>query len=1172
MNYQKINIYSGWIIWLVATLVYVLTLEPTAGFWDTGEFIASAYKLEVGHPPGAPLFMLLARTFALFVPMEYAATSINFLSALCSSFTILFLFWSITHFAKSMADKAGELSKSKLVAVIGSGVVGALAYTFSDSFWFSAVEGEVYAMSSLFTAVVFWAILKWESVAHKQGEMRWVIFIAYMMGLSIGVHLLNLLAIPAIAFVYYFKRYKATPKGIAATGLVALFILGLVQVGIIQGMVNMAGKFELLFVNQLGMPFNTGVILYALLIIGTIAFLLFWTRKKQWPALNTLVLGIMMILIGYSTFAMIVIRSSANPPMDENNPENLFSLLAYLNREQYGDRPLLYGQYFTTPVDSDEPYVDGPKSYVKSYSVKKKERGQESLVESFVWKQEAEDYVTENGPSYFLVGEYVASDVKKKSVPNYDAAYSGFFPRMYSSSGNHIAQYKEWSNYKNWGNDRARAKLITLEANKRESEGKLNAYIQYYNGNSDPSMASKLEKEIRFLQKDVARLNKQLQPSFAENMRFFVSYQLGWMYGRYFMWNYAGKQDDIQGHGQFDHGNWLSGVDMLDAERLGNRAELPESVVTNKGFNKFYLIPLILGLIGLVFQLLRAPKEFTVVTLLFMLTGVAIVVYLNQYPYQPRERDYAYVGSFYAFAIWIGLSVYALYHAAVHMDKKDLGTLAGMAFGGSAVIFVLEMLVGGGNAFSFTLFYMAVVVVALFGIAVLSREIKISKLSQALVLSLLCLSGPYLMAKDGWDDHNRSKRRTAVDFGKNYFDSLAPNAILFTNGDNDTFPLWYLQEVEGYRTDVRIVNMSLLNTDWYIEQMKKQAYDAPPVPIKMPEQKYRQGTRDIVLLSNEKNRSDAFIDVDRAMEIALDDNRLVAAGDGKAYSYLPTSKFSLPVDTAVVMASGMISPEEADMLVSEVTWEIADEQGPKQYILKNSFAVLDLLRNNNWERPVYFAVTTGPEVYMGLQQYFRLEGLAYRLVPIRYPVNPNPNISGGVAADIMFDNMLNKFQWGNMDDTTGSGVYMDENNRRMVTNLRLQFANLAEVLVAEEKHEKAIETLDYCMKVMPEKNVPYDRILLPIIEAYLEVGELDKGKALAQRLFDINEDNLNYYHSLEARFASQMSDDAQMMLSVNNRLEQVITFYAPDDELSKELKQRMEVQMDLFQMGMPSAK
>ncbi|MEZ4799467.1 MAG: DUF2723 domain-containing protein [Flavobacteriales bacterium] len=1137
-------------MFLFATIVYYLTLEPTMPFWDCGEFIASAYKLEVGHPPGAPLFMLIARLFSAFVEPAKVPFMINMLSAISSGATIMFLHWSITHLAKKLADLNGEWSQGKMIAVIGSGLVGALAYTFSDSFWFSAVEGEVYAMSSLFTAVVFWAILKWESVVDERGSLRWIILIAYLMGLSIGVHLLNLLAIPAIAFVYYFKRYEFSWKGVIITGAVALGLLGLIQTGIIIYAVKLAGSFEKMFVNGFGLPFNSGVIFYLIILVALIVFGIYYTTKKGWVAANTLIVGIAVAIIGYTSFGTIVVRSQANTPMDENNPENIFALLSYLNREQYGDRPLLYGQYFNTPEDKLDPYLDGPPSWVKSFSVRE-DNSVNRLVISCRERFEAEKFISEHTDRKLkIVEEYIDSGEKKESVVNYMKEYCGFFPRMYSSQANHISEYKNWSNYKNWNSVAGRQKVTDDERYIAQLEYQLRG--------------AKTRPEFNSYMRALEKKYGEMMPSTGEDLTYLFSYQVNWMYWRYFMWNFAGKQDDSQGMGDFLDGNWISGFDVVDEDRLGNRDALPEMELNNKGMNKFFFIPLILGLIGLIFQLIRNPKDFAVVGLLFFLTGLAIVIYLNQTPLQPRERDYAYAGSFYAFAVWIGLGVYALFYAAQNMTWKSLGTLAAMSIGGSIVLYGLESAVSSDDkGFSMSLLIISVISVAFFAVSTLLHQLKTSDLIKGVVALVIGLSAPYLMAKDGWDDHNRAHRETGIAMASNYLNSLAPNAIIFTNGDNDTFPLWYAQEVEGIRTDVRVVNLSLLNTDWYIDQMKRRAYESDPVPFKIPEQKYRQGTRDVLFL-DPYDKTTGFMSVDDALKFTLNDQNVIENGD-RALHYLPSYLFSLPVSDE---AKAMYEPflHEGDSLVSEIKWGIVDTRGnPRSYITKANLMVLDLINNMDWKRPVYFAVTTGGESYMGLERYFQLEGLAYRLTPILHKNSANPNLDGGVATDLMYENMMKNFKWGNMDT---EDIYLDENNRRMTSNLRLQFSHLAEQLISEGRLEEAIEALDKCQSSMPEKNVPYDQpqIMWNISQLYYDAGAPEKGLELAKRMFEINQQEIDYFNSLDEGRQGAMARDIELRARLNSIMVGQAEEFFPDDADVKKMREESDQVMEDFGM------
>jgi hypothetical protein len=1027
MTYKKINTLTGWAVFLIAAFVYLSTIEPTASFWDCGEYISTAFKLEVGHPPGAPLFNLIGRFFTLFSDEHGAARMINAMNGICSAFTILFLFWTITAFAKKIAIKSGELNNTKILTILGSGIVGSLAYTFSDSFWFSAVEGEVYAMSSFFTAIVFWAILKWEEVADEPHSLRWIILIAFLMGLSIGVHLLNLLAIPAIVFVYYFKRYKITRNGFILASVISVLTLGIVQAGIIPGIVSWAAKFELFFVNSLGLPFNSGTIFYFILVVSASIWGLWYTNKKNKAALNTGILAITMLLIGYSSFFTLVIRSQANPPMDENNPENAINLLSYLNREQYGDWPILYGQYYNAPLDPAQPYKDGNPTYTKDNKV----------------------------------GKYVITQDKKNSIPNYDKRFCTLFPRMHSDQRNHVSGYREWADIQG-------TPITTTDQN----------------------------GEAKTLMK----------PTFGENLTFFFRYQIGHMYARYFMWNFVGRQNDIQGHGGVLKGNWLSGVAPIDAARLGPQENLPSSMTTNKGYNRFYFLPLILGLIGLFFHFKSDKLDGFIVFLLFVLTGVAIIVYLNNTPYQPRERDYGYVGSFYAFAIWIGLGVYGI---ADLLSKKVAANMATII---------------------------------------------------AIIIGLF--SAPVLMAKEGWDDHDRSDRYTARDFAANYLNSCAPNAILFTNGDNDTFPLWYAQEVEGIRTDVRVVNLSLSNTDWYIEQMRRKAYDSDPIPLTLKEEQYRQGTRDYVPVYYNPNiikDSTKYYSIKQLMEFVASEEpqAKIQTQSGMELSYLPTDKVKIMVDSATVVNNGTIPKGMEGQILKEMQWKIN-----KQYIMKNDLMIMDIIATNNWKRPIYFSVTVGDDAYMNLEPYFQLEGLAYRLVPMRMQTNDGQ--TGKANTSIMYNNMMNKFKWGGMST---EGVYMDENNLRMTMNLRNNFARLADALLAEGKTEEAKKALALCMKEMPRKNIPYNYFMLPIAEVYYKLGMSNEANQLIKDIANIYEEDLKYYFRFKGKLAENIDSEKQQAMAVMQRIGQVARMNK-QETLAKDLDERFKKLSAGFSEGM----
>jgi hypothetical protein len=995
-NFKQLNNIVGWITFLIAAMTYLLTIEPTASFWDCGEFITTSFKLEVGHPPGAPFFMILGRFFTIFGGSpSNAAPMINSMSALASGFTILFLFWTITHLAKRLIKTKGEFSMGQTIAILGAGAVGALAYAFSDTFWFSAVEGEVYASSSLFTALVFWAILKWEDSADEPRANRWIILIAYLMGLSIGVHLLNLLAIPAIVFVYYFRKYKVTRNGILLSLAISFVILGVVMYGIIPGVITIATWFELMFVNGLGLPFDTGVIIYALLLVAGIVYGILYTIRKKLVLWNTIIVGVTVILIGYSSFAMIVIRSSADTPMDQNSPDNVFSLLGYLNREQYGDRPLVYGRYYNTPLDEKTPYVNDKPYYIQKN------------------------------------GKYVIADMRQKPV--YDSKLCTIFPRMYSREEGHIEAYKNWAGIK------GRAVQITDE------EGK-SSTIQI--------------------------------PTFGENLTFFFRYQVGQMYFRYFMWNFSGRQNDLQSQGEIMNGNWITGINAIDSYRLGDQKTLPQEFKNNKARNAYYMLPFILGIIGIIFMYNRGVegrKDLWVVFLLFFMTGMAIVLYLNQSPLQPRERDYAYAGSFYAFTIWIGIGVLALYEGL----KKYLPetTSAGIAT----------------------------------------------------VLSLLLV--PAILAAENWDDHDRSNRYTARDFGANYLNSCAPNAIIFTNGDNDTFPLWYNQEVEGVRTDMRVCNLSYFQTDWYISQMKSKAYKSEPLPISFKPDQYVQGNRDVVYLM-EDPRLKGSVELKKALDFVKDDNPRTKLEQADNASYIPSKKLFLVVDKAAVIRNKAVEPEDYDKIVDTLKIDLSS----KHYITKDELMVLDMIANNNWERPIYFAITIGRDKYMNLQDYFQLEGLAYRLVPIK---TASEGISfGKVNTKVMHKNVMEDFKWGNMENPK---VYIDENNARMMMNIRNTFDRLAETLIKEGQTEKAVKVLDRCVELIPHKVVAYNYFSMMMAETYFKAGQPAKGKEIINTIMTDYKEQLDYYFKLKSPMRNSVDDEIQRILYFMREMSMICT-------------------------------
>ena len=1030
MEFKKLNLIGGWVSFAIAMFVYGSTIEPTTSFWDCGEYIATANKLEVGHPPGAPTFLLIGRFVSMFAAPENVAYMINLLSAFCSALSILFMFWIISYLAKKMV-KGEEMNLQNTIAVLGSAFVGSMAFTFSDTFWFSAVEGEVYAMSMFCTALVVWAIFRWDEVADEPHSNRWLIFISYVIGLSIGVHLLNLLAFPTIVFVYYFRKYKPTAKGILITFGISVFLLGFIQMVLIPQIVNISAKFELLFTNSFNMPFHTGSIIFALIIIGAITYGLMYTQKKNMANANTILLSFAVLLIGYSTFGVILIRSNTNTPIDENNPENMINLLSYLNREQYGETPLVTGQFFDSPLDNSEPYLDGSPVYFPNEET----------------------------------GRYEIADSREGSKPNYAKEFQSFFPRMWSSKGNHKRAYQVWSGF----------------------EGKAISYRTLSSGGKTEVIK---------------------KPTFGENVRFFMRYQVWWMWGRYLMWNFAGRQNDIQGHGidsgQFTDGNWLSGIGAIDNARLGNLDYYPDELQNNKAYNTFFLLPLILGLIGLFFQYKYDPENSLVIFLLFVFTGLAIVVFLNMYPYQPRERDYAFVGSFFAFAIWIGLGVMGLYR-----NFRDKVPAKALATGLTAICF---------------------------------------------------LAVPVVMASQGWDDHDRSGRYTAREIARNYLDSCAPNAILFTNGDNDTFPLWYLQEVEGYRTDVRVVNLMLLNTDWYIEQMARKAYDGDPIPIDLKPSQYRQGTRDFIRYAENAGLDPKkHYDLKQIVRYITSDDKKVPMGNGKMENILPTRKFKLKVDKQKVLSNGTVPAHLAENIEDEITWTTNG-----RFLLKNEIIVLDMLANFNWDRPIYFSITMGKDAFYGLQDYFQQEGFAYRLVPVKTKSNSGRNY-GRVALDRMYSNLMEKFEWGGYEDPT---LFMDENNLRFITNIRFTFTRLAEALLAAGQNDRAIAVLDRCTEVACHENTKMDGTVSPMIDLYYKLGENDKANALALKVIERERQMVEFLADRSPEDFRLVEGKARQSFSILSQLVGLATQRYPQKELTNELLQTYTETQQIYEQAL----
>ena len=1001
-NFKLWNVVCGWIVFAIAAATYLLTMEPTASFWDCGEFIVSAHKLDVGHPPGAPFFMLMGHFFSLFASdTAHVAMCVNALSALASALTILFLFWTITALGRKLITPRlstlnSQLSTTQGIALLGAGAVGALAYTFSDTFWFSAVEGEVYALSSLFTAVVFWLILKWDEHADEDGSDKWLILIAYLMGLSIGVHLLNLLTIPAIVLVYYFRRHEFSWKGVCAAFGVSVAILAVILYGIIPGVPTIAGWFELLFTNALGFPFNTGLAVYLVLMAAALVWairesyrvieidgkletptiisfvlamtlagvpfikesvlvgvlliitmlILLFSKKDIIPArwLNTIAMMVTVVIIGYGSYAAIVIRSNADTPMDQNSPDNVFSLKYYLNREQYGDTPLFYGQTYNAPVKLD---VKGNMCI----PVEKKGHAQYA-------------------PAPKVEGEkdrYVITGYKNSYV--YMDEFKMLFPRMHSSQAHHVDAYKSWADVKG--------------------------------------------KKVRY---DYCGQTKtDYCPTFGENLKFFFRYQVNFMYWRYFMWNFAGRQNDLQSHGELTKGRWISGIPFIDNIMYGDQSKLPTELRENKGHNVYYMLPLILGLVAILWQLGKRNNQgttkegirsFAIVFLLFFLTGLAIVVYLNQTPYQPRERDYAYAGSFYAFCIWIGLGVMAIVDMLNNFAKNENARIA----------------IATGTV-------------------------------------LLTLLVPAQMASQNWDDHNRANRYAARDFGANYLKSCEQDAVIFCNGDNDTFPLWYNIEVEEERNDVRACNLSYLQTDWYIDQMKRPYYNSPGLPISWEYKDYMPGKNEIAWV---ENRLNAPLEVKKAFQfLHSTDPRTKRDGEG----YLPSDQLYV------------LSPDSQKIMFKKA-----------RRFTRSEMMVMEMLSTNEWKRPIYFAVTIGNDYHLGLDPYLELTGLAYRITPER-----SQDGKHRVNTEVMYDNMLHKFKYGNMNLP---GIYIDENTMRMCRTHRMMFLELIEALYKEGKYDKCLDVLDFAEEMLPGYNIPYDYTSATMASYYYQLGEMEKGNAI----------------------------------------------------------------------------
>ena len=1090
-QYKLVNNLLGWLTFAIAAFTYCMTVEPTASFWDCPEFITTAYKLEVGHPPGAPFFMLTANFFTQFTndPAQ-VAFCVNIMSALLSALCILFLFWTITHLTRMiLTDGKNEVSLAQTIVIMGSGLAGALAYTWSDTFWYSAVEGEVYAYSSMFTALVFWLILKWEEHADEPHSDRWIILIFYLTGLSIGVHLLNLLCLPAIALVYYYKRNpQANLKGSLVALAISMLLVAAVLYGVVPGVVKVGGWFEWFMVNTLGLPFNTGMILYILLLIGVVLSAI-WSTTRHNRSLTTLLYGLsvallgipfmghgftsfiiglvvlvalaivlrlkdkegnyllrkrflntsllcmLVLMIGYSSYAVIVIRSTQNTPMDQNSPEDIFTLGSYMGREQYGKYPLLKGEAFCS---QEQAYMAGAIKYEHSMRTQRKEKAS---------PDEADQY----------------EEIEETSGVKYPGGLTMLFPRMWSAD--HTAQYQQW-------------------------------------------MGDITMNNVTFSTPEGYEVPGQM-PSQLDNLKFFLSYQVNFMYWRYFMWNFAGRQNDLQGLGELEHGNWITGFPFIDNALYGDQSLLPDTLKNNKGHNVFFCLPLLLGLIGLFWQAYRSERgvrQFWVVFFLFFMTGLAIVLYLNQTPSQPRERDYAYAGSFYAFAIWIGLGVAALADG-------------------------------------------------------LQRVIKSPKLAAG-VASVLGILVPLQMVSQTWDDHDRSGRYACRDFGLNYLNTLPEegNPIIFTNGDNDTFPLWYNQEVEGNRTDARVCNLSYLQTDWYTDQMRRPAYDSPALPITWSRYFYVDNGKHTYYpirpegkaMLDEIKKNNPGVD---PYEVSYIIDHYVKKDQG---GYFPTDSMVVSIDKEAVRRSGMFLPMGPDSIPDKMIISLKRMADKRGGLYRSDVMIYEMLAHANWKRPMYMSVTLGADNYAGLENYLVLEGLAYRITPFNY------GGMGVIDADLMYKNMMNRFAYGKVNQ---KDIYLDETVVRMCRTHRRMMSMLADNLVRKGDKKRAFNILNKAKEMLPESTVPYTDDDAQLATLWLEAGNKAEAAAVAKKVANYDMQYLNYISSLGPERVNTYSRTCYFL--VTSLVEVVRTLNESGDKEAGIYQKRIEEisKSDAFALG-----
>lgn len=1035
-NYKKWNIIGGWLCFLIALFTYTLTVEPTVSFWDPGEYIATSAKLQVGHPPGAPFYQMLGAFFSMFATSpDKVALMVNMVAVLSSAFTILFMYWSISNILKKIVSSQAEWTNMNAIVVLGSAAIGSLAFTFSDSFWFSAVEAEVYASAMFLISLLLYLGLRWYDDLDQPKGNRWLLLISLVIGCSFGVHLMALLTVPSIALLYFFKKYKKiTIQNFIIGNIAAVGVLFFLFAFLFPKLLAFFGKTEIFMVNSIGLPFNSGTIFAFLAIVAFFVIGLKYTEKKNKVTANTIILSLLFICIGLTSWIMLPIRANANVVINENTPSDAAELLAYYQREQYGDESIFYDSYFTKKyvgLDKNNPWKDDKPNYERDYKT----------------------------------GKYVIVNEWKNAGQNFDETHKGFFPRMWSTDRSHRINYMRYS------------KPLNFYPSPKYDDPQLNALVK---GVKEGLATGEIGIEglDQFLDQYGQYLEIEV-PSFSDNMVYMVDYQFGYMFWRYLMWNFVGRQDDIQGQGDLQHGNWLSGITFLDEIRLGSQSNLPTDVLENKGRNTYFFLPFILGLIGFIYNFRKDPKMFWVLLVLFLFTSIALKMFLNERPFEPRERDYAVVPAFYVFAIWLGFGVFAIYDGL--------------------------------------------------------RKYVSPKIAGPAILAASLLAAPVLMAQQNWDDHDRSDRYTALANARAYLDSCDPNAILFTIGDNDTFPLWYLQDVEGYRTDVRVVCTSLLPLDWYIDQMKAKAYESEPLPISFTHDQYVGNKREAILINQ---TIDQRVDVKSFLNfIRSDDKRTKMTTEAGTTLYLaPTNKISIPVDSASIAKNNIVSPHLRDSILPQLDIDITD-----QAIYKHRLIMLDIVANNNWERPIYFSGGSwNDDDFIWMKDYLQLNGLVYKLVPIKTTAeNNHPLDRGSIDADRMYNTVKNWY-WGNMGSDK---IYHDPQTRRNAVSYRINLARLMEKLIEENKKDKAKEIIDIAMTNMPIKYYGLYELVHPFVEGYYNVGEKEKARQLATELVQKSKESLDYYKTLKLEDIEYYGNEIVTDIEVWRQLLQIVKEY-----------------------------